>query len=224
MNKHPYRALFFKEWIKLRRWGWVPLLPAAFVLANYYFTFTNMVEHRGASSVWIGTFFREQVLVTGLYWVYALAGIYWAALQLLPECSQGRLRLSMHLPVSRLAAFTVPMVVGLALMLALGAISALALLGIHTAFGFPPEISDPIIATTWPWLLAGAVVWIATAAAIAEPYVLRKALIVLLGYGSFMLLTQMRGFQMYADEFVRFVLLMAPWVTVLYAGASRMRE
>lgn len=222
-GRYAYRALALKEWIKWRRWGVLPFVLLLAAALDYRLSFDALVNHRGASAVWTAMYFRQDVMVADWRWLFAGSGIFWALLQMVPECRDGRLRLMLHLPRRQRWVLSVPLLAGLVLMGLYTACCLGLLTVVHLSLGFPPELSVPILKTVLPWGLAGMVAWVATASAVAEPQALRKLLIVGMGIGYWQLLTDVYGFALYSRHFWIYVGLCLPWLTVLHTSCLRLK-
>ena len=126
MNK----AIFYKERIKIRRF--YPLATA--VLAGFtayaLLRIGRMYAFNGAASVWLG-----------------LA-------QFLPEITQKRLKLTLHLPDSRRAMMLGMLGYGLVLLTVLFAVQLLAI-GLYLRHLMAPELVHAVVSTTLPWYAAG---------------------------------------------------------------------
>lgn len=168
------RALWFKEWIKLRPWL-VLLLIGHLAFAVWFFLSMRhefRVEH--AEMIFyqasrIGHLFYEDMrylpLVTG-----ALLGVA----QFLPEVNRGRLRLAMHLPVSLGALIAGHLAIGLAALLALLALD-LGVLALTVGLFFPGAFVASAVATALPWMLAGVAAYLGAALVLLEPVRWRQA-------------------------------------------------
>ena len=123
MNK----AIFYKERIKIRRF--YPLATA--VLAGFtayaLLRIGRMYAFNGAASVWLAVLDRGDVLVDPLKYLPALVGAGLGLAQFLPEITQKRLKITLHLPDSRRAMMLGMLGYGLVLLTVLFAVQLLAI-------------------------------------------------------------------------------------------------
>ena len=141
MNK----AIFYKERIKIRRF--YPLATA--VLAGFtayaLLRIGRMYAFNGAASVW---------LAVPLKYLPALVGAGLGLAQFLPEITQKRLKLTLHLPDSRRAMMLGMLGYGLVLLTMLFAVQLLAI-GLYLRHLMAPELVHAVVSTTLPWYAAG---------------------------------------------------------------------
>ena len=74
------KALFFKEWIKLRYFWCIPFIFAGAALADYHLTFKGVLSMHGAVDTWNGLIFKESIYFDSLQWAFIFGGIW------LPRC------------------------------------------------------------------------------------------------------------------------------------------
>ena len=150
MNK----AIFYKERIKIRRF--YPLATA--VLAGFtayaLLRIGRMYAFNGAASVWLAVLDRGDVLVDPLKYLPALVGAGLGLAQFLPEITQKRLKLTLHLPDSRRAMMLGMLGYGLVLLTVLFAVQLLAI-GLYLRHLMAPELVHAVVSTTLPWYAAG---------------------------------------------------------------------
>lgn len=215
------KSLFYKEWLKLRLLAWIPVALMLWQISNYQLAFDHMINTRGAMLSYLTLYLQQQVFFTPLRWLFVYSAVFWALLQILPETVDDRMRLVMHLPVSRRRALTVPVITGLGLVLGFGALTALALMRVHRRWAFPDEIAVPLTLTIVPWVMAGVVAWCATAAFLSEPVRYKKAAILLFGVLTIDLLTRLGGFNPLGHDPLGFTLLILPWPFIAFYAPFR---
>ena len=223
MNAAVFKSLLTKEWIKLRYLGWMPFILLVASLVDYYFRLSGMIAMHGAAPTWVGMADKEQLFFEQLYWVFVLAGIFWAVIQTVPECRQGRARLALHLPCNPRIVLAVPAGASLLLLALLYVAARTGLDVVHGMIGFPPELASVLATALDPWALAGFVAWCATATAAAETSRARAIAIVLFGYAYITMLKAMNGYDAYADSLFFYALAVLPWLWVPYSAAFRVR-
>ncbi len=161
-------ALFFKEWIKLRLiWGLILAGNAAFCL----YLFLDMrqqfrIEH--AEMLYYQASRIGRLFYADLQYVPALTGAALAVAQFAPEMAKGRLRLSMHLPISLDGLILIHLTIGL---IGLGVILAFDLAALAATVGtfFPGAFVHSALATAAPWMLAGVAAYLGGVLVLLEP-------------------------------------------------------
>lgn len=218
-------SLLLKEWIKLRRLGWVAPLAVAAALVDAWLSLRGQVAAHGAAQVWNTLVAKRPVMFDGLAVVLPLTGLWLAALQFLPECSGRRLRLLFHLPLPAAWGLRLPVAVGLA---CVAANLALALAGLALVLGadlrLPAELARPMLETVLPWGLAAMVAYLAGAAALADPAPVRRAALVLAGMAHVTLLTNTQGYGALTSALPWYALMCLPWLLAPEAAALRVKE
>ena len=147
------KALFFKEWIKLRYFWCIPFIFAGAALADYHLTFKGVLSMHGAVDTWNGLIFKESIYFGSLQWAFILGGIWLASVQMAPECVGKRLRLLFHLPVNAIPALAVQAVTGLGLMALVFCAASAGFALINNHHGLPPELSVPMFKTLLPTII-----------------------------------------------------------------------
>lgn len=219
-----FKPLLYKEWIKLRYFWFIPFIVCGAALADYWLTFKGVRAMHGAVAAWNGLIADNIIYFGSLKWALLASAIWLAAVQMLPECHNRRLRLLFHLPVNTSRALGVMVLTGAALMLALILYVAVLFYGINRIFGLPWELTGPMLATIAPWGLAAMATWCATAAAIADPSYLRKTAYVLMGIGFLFLLTGGRGYAPMQGSLGLYALACLPWLLAPCDAALRVKE
>ena len=218
------KALFFKEWIKLRYFWCIPFIFAGAALADYHLTFKGVLSMHGAVDTWNGLIFKESIYFASLQWAFILGGIWLASVQMAPECVGKRLRLLFHLPVNAIPALAVQAVTGLGLMALVFCAASAGFALINNHHGLPPELSVPMFKTLLPWGMAGLTSWCATAAAIADPSFKRKICFALAGFAYVTMLTGGRGFTSMSNSIWLYAAACLPWIPAVAAAALRVKE
>lgn len=216
-------ALFLKEWYKLRLFGWISVVLVLLCLGDYYLTIRTVIGMHGASPTWFGMIAKETIYFGRLLWALVGSGVLLAVLQCYPECVQGRIRLALHLPVAHWKVLIVPVVTGMAAMLAVGAVALCGMHIIHTVLHFPVPMSLPMTLTVLPWILAGCVAWCVTASVFSEPVRWRRVLIAALGVCTISMISVERGYNSMGGAVIAYALLCSPWLLGYFIGAMRIK-
>jgi hypothetical protein len=173
-KKRVFKAIFLKERIKLRKFFWIPFAAVLAVVIDTYISYKGVISHKGATALWAELIYKQSIYFYKLQWVFIAGGILFAYVQFIPECKEKRLRLMFHLPVSY--RFSIYSILGIGtilnLLLSAAALGLLAIL--FCIMRFPYELSLEMLLSIIPWMIAGVVSYLATAAVIAEISIAKK--------------------------------------------------
>ena len=95
-----FRALSYKEWMKTRRLIGVMLLLMAVAVGYTYIDLTHEIRLNEAVNVWYGCLFQGTSVAPWMMYLLPLAGIALGVVQYVPEMTQKRLKLTLHLPAA----------------------------------------------------------------------------------------------------------------------------
>lgn len=163
------QALFYKEWCKTKRIVLLLIIIFAGVLGYTFINIEQMFRISGATTVWTNTILKEvSILPQVITWIPLLAALLLAFAQFVPEMTDKRLKLTLHLPLPENKIMTTTLLYGICILFALYLITYILLLGGASLY-YPSEI---IIATIWesfPWFLAGFMGYLLAAWITLEP-------------------------------------------------------
>ena len=202
------KAIFYKEWIKMRA-----LLPAALLVTLGFTAYAilrmeRVVTFRGAAHLWQIMIDKETVFIELLQFIPAMVGVAVALVQFVPETVQRRLKLTLHLPFPRRGMVLAMEAAGLIPLAAIFALQA-AILAIYMHTLLAPELTARALMTAMPWWLAGVTAYTLTAWICLEPTWRRRALWLLMAAGV------VRMF--YLSDVPRAYDGMLPWMAALWA-------
>jgi hypothetical protein len=206
-----FKALLYKEWIKLRLY-WVLLLVAnvgfaAFLALRLRHVFTI----NGALMVWGSWIFKGYLFFRSYQYVPLLTGIVLGGLQFFPEIQNRRLQLVLHLPLGEARAVASHLVAGLVLLTALYGADVALMAGTAAGY-FPSEFQGVFCFTAVPWLLAGYGAYLLTAAVLLEPTWRARVFFFVLG-GSFLRLFYLDDFY---NAYARVLGPLVLWTAALF--------
>lgn len=149
------KAIFYKEWIKMRWFCLVAALFLAGFTAYALLRVQRVITFKGAAHIWEVMLEKEVVFIDILQYLPVLLGVLLALVQFIPEMTHKRLKLTLHLPFPQRKMILLMMSVGLAALAVLSAVQAFVLwCYFHTLLA--PELVSRILLTSLPWYLAGA--------------------------------------------------------------------
>lgn len=168
-----FQALFYKEWIKSRR---LIFLTGIIFVGVVIYSFINVGQTfrvDGAVQAWGSVILKDSpVFPVIMQWLPILAALAVSLAQFIPEMTNKRLKLTLHLPMSETKIIGAMLCYGLCV-LALIYLTTYIMLMIGFSFYFPYEIRMLALLKSLPWFAAGIAGYFAVAWICLEP-VLRQ--------------------------------------------------
>ncbi len=162
------KAIFYKEWIKTRRYGLLALVLSTGFALYALLRVARVCSLKGAAHLWIVMLQRDVIFVELLRFVPLLLGLGFAVVQFAPEMYHKSFKLTLHLPVRAAHAVTAMLAFGVAA-LAAAFLPALAAMWGYLQSVLAPELWQHILWTALPWYLAGIAAYLLTAWIALEP-------------------------------------------------------
>ena len=206
-----FRAIAYKEWLKIR-WVWLILLVLSLaVAARMLLSLQQALAFRSPIVIWTLTVFQGYQYYGSLRYLPLAIGLAIGAAQFIPEVLSRRLTLSLHLPLRENRAILWMLAVGFLAASALVVATAALVVAIGFWY-FPREIVVSALLNMAPWILAGCAGYFGLAALLVEPRWLQKALLLLMTAGFIDLLMEHVNNRAYTP--------LLPVLLVLAAGLS----
>jgi hypothetical protein len=172
-----YKALLFKEWLKIRWAFWGMTLFSLLVLTYILLNVAYDMEYLTPKGLWGYVILLNFPFFTDIQYVPLLAGIVLAFAQFMPEMNSSRLKLTMHLPAKENSMLIQMISIGFFLLLALFLMIGI-IIGIISGIYFPSEVVAFVIDTSFPWLASGLAAYFLTATIIIEPLWSRRLILI----------------------------------------------
>lgn len=131
-------------------------------------TIGRVMESHGMMAVWDTLLNRDTLLIEPLRFVPIVVGVLLGVAQILPEMTQKRIKLTLHLPIENWKSIGIMVLYGAVVM------AGLAVLNLGVCFGvmsvwLPAEILKHIFLTAVVWYLAGLLAYFFTVWVVLEP-------------------------------------------------------
>jgi hypothetical protein len=163
-----FKALAFKEWLKIR-WTFLGLAAVSFAMIVYIFMdISHGIELNGAMNYWGYIIYRKIPLAYDISYLPFITGVIIALVQFYPEINEGRLKLTLHLPVKENKILFLMVAFGGGLFILLSAINLL-LVWVFSLSYFPSEVAGYAVWEVIPSYLAGIIAYLAVASIMVEP-------------------------------------------------------
>ncbi len=149
-----FKALSYKEWVKTRKFVFVVLLLLAAVTVYAYIDVTYSIRVNEAVNVWYGFIFQGMSVSGLMMYLMPLSGIAMAIVQFVPEMTNKRLKLTLHLPASETRLVSAMLLFGYGVLLVLY-LASMGLLSLLVGRILPAEVICMMISQLLPWAMAG---------------------------------------------------------------------
>ncbi len=162
------RSLFFKEWLKTRIVVIFSLLTSLCLCAYILLSTNRLIAVNGVMPLWDTMLNRDVVLIEWLRFLPLIVGILLSVAQILPETTQKRIKLTLHLPVPYWKSIGAMVLYGVVIMLALTVLN-LSICLLWLSHWLPAELLYRIFITACVWYLAGILAYFFTLWITLEP-------------------------------------------------------
>lgn len=149
-----FKALSYKEWVKTRKFVFVVLLLLAAVTVYAYIDVTYSIRVNEAVNVWYGFIFQGMSVSGLMMYLMPLSGIAMAIVQFVPEMTNKRLKLILHLPASETRLVSAMLLFGYGVLLVLY-LASMGLLSLLVGRILPAEVICMMVSQLLPWAMAG---------------------------------------------------------------------
>lgn len=162
------KAIFYKEWIKLRWYMLLALIVTTAVAGYCLLRADRAIELRGAGHIWEVMVLKDAVFIDLLRFVPLLAGILAALVQFMPEMQRKCLKLTLHLPCLQQRMVFAMLAAGIAMLVACFAVN-FAVMTAWLSAVLPAELVTNVLSAAAPWYLAGVAGYLLAAWVCLEP-------------------------------------------------------
>lgn len=176
------KAIFYKEWIKMR--SLLPVMGIALIGVTLYalLRIDRAVTLNGAPHLWQVMLDKEVVFIEMLRFIPLIAGLLLSLTQFIPEMQHKRLKLTLHLPYPRHRMILLMAAIGLGILTLLFAVQGVVLWSyLHRLLA--PELTSRALLTALPWWLAGLTLYMLCAWICVEPTRYRRGIYIVMTLG-----------------------------------------
>lgn len=162
------QAIFFKEWLKIKKIVILLLSVGVLTIAGIYLTVRHNLVLTDAEKVWDGIVNQRQIYFSIFKFLPLIFGLLIGVAQFVPETIDKRIKLALHLPMNEEEVVLKMVGFGSAIVLFL----FLLLFIVFYAWGlvyFPYEIVKMAAITVTPWFLSGMAAYFLASFVILEP-------------------------------------------------------
>lgn len=149
-----YSAIIFKEWLKTRRMFFIALAAAMLIAVYVILATKSVIAEHGIISLWMSMILKDMSFVEIVTYLPLAIGVAIGVAQMVPEVSQKRLKLTLHLPCPQFRLVAMMLAAGLLELLVIYSLQ-LATILIYDSTILHPELVGRVALTMLPWYLAG---------------------------------------------------------------------
>ncbi len=212
------KALFFKEWLKIKWAYWTMALLTFLVLIKIGLNLSYYMRILEAKTFWYQVIIMGGMFFQDFVYLPALIGLVIGFTQFMPEISADRLKLTLHLPMKENAILLYMIGYGTLMLLILFAGTYL-LFSIMVAYFFPFQVVKAVWVSMAPWFLAGFVVYWVTSAVFVERIWLKRIIIIVIAVLFTETLLYHTAYEIYRYSIGYFFILALLWsIGILYTG------
>jgi len=218
-----YRALLYKEWIKIR---WVMLIASGisiWALVQLVLVFRENFEFVDAMKIWTNVIHRKLIFYSNLKYNAIIGGVDIALVQFVPETMKKRLRLLFHLPLNYNRSLYFMMTVGIMCTIFVILMNMVCLVFIISSY-FPSELVLSAIITSAPWFFSGIVAYLATVLVIVEPVWWRRFVYCVVSFSVVTLFFEGSGYNSFEQSFWKYAFVGALFLFTVMLPAFRFKR
>ena len=167
------RALFYKEWIKIRWFFTAAIIAGVVIELIMFLKLGRSFRFAGHEHLWDVIVNKHQFMFSMIKYYPICVGVIIGMAQVLPEISRSRLKLSLHLPMKEARVVAVMAGFGLGLLILLLSVLQVLMLG-GARYYFAGEMVNSVFYTSLPWFMAGITAYLLLAFSLYEPIRKRK--------------------------------------------------
>lgn len=176
-----YKALAYKEWLKIRWWAIGSLILELLLLIYIFTNLRAVIEYNSAEMIWSSIVYKSYMFFQSLKYLPFVIGIFISVAQYLPEVLDLKLKLTMHLPLEENRVLLFLNLFGTTTLFILF-LPLVIVLVIGSSIVFPNEITYAMLLSIIPWFLAGFLSYFFVSAIMIEPAWGRRLVIAIIGY------------------------------------------
>lgn len=162
------RSIFYKEWLKIGRISILLFAVGLLAIAGIYLTVRHDLVLTDAEKIWDGIVNQKAVYFSIFKFIPLITGLLIGVAQFVPETTEKRIKLSLHLPLNEEEVVLKMVGFGAAVVFT----AFLVLFLVFYAWGlvyFPYEILKQATFTVLPWFLSGLAAYFLASFVILEP-------------------------------------------------------
>ncbi len=212
------KALFFKEWLKLKWPFWSMIGLVILLLVKLALNISYNIRLMEAKNYWYYITVQGWIFYSDFNFIFVFIALVIVTAQFMPEITNDRLKLTLHLPFHEDATLMYMVLYGTVVFSAIYFFTAGLLVGIVSHY-FPVQIVRSVCLTMFPWGLAGLVIYWSVAAIFVERIWMKRIFLIIVTTLYVSTLLYNYAYQIYEHTIGYFVLLSALFsISIIYTG------
>lgn len=149
-----FKALSYKEWMKTKKFILVVFILLAAVAVYSYIDITYAIRIKEAVNIWYGFIFQGASVSSLMMYLIPLSGISMAIVQFVPEMTNKKFKLTLHLPASETQLMSAMLLYGYGILFALY-LACVIFMSVIIGLVLPAEVVCMMVSQFLPWITAG---------------------------------------------------------------------
>lgn len=216
------KGIFYKEWIKIRKYFFSCFLLNIGFLVFYYLSLRHEFNMEHSELIWYQAFEIGRVYYSSLKWPVLISGIIIGAAQFALEMSFHRFRLSLHLPCPVETVVLGHILTGILLILFIAAVDLVSVFFITVQF-FPAAGGISAVLTMFPWCYSGMIAYLGTCIVFLEPDFNKKLFYLVISSGFVRFFFLGHSYESYNRAFISIFLISILYFLSVFWPAYRYR-
>lgn len=211
------KAIINKEWYKTRKMFAISFIISLLAAIYAVLRIQRLIAMKGMDHLWMIALLKDNSFADIIRLVPLLAGIAIGVAQMVPEMSQKRLKLTLHLPVDQTRLLMLMLGTGIAEILVITGV-AVAVIGFYDSMVMPARLTVRIMLSVLPWVVAGFVSYLLTCAICLEGSWRRRIILALAGAAFLLTMFLEPALEAY-NSFLPMLIIVTVLLALLSAGS-----
>lgn len=211
------KAIINKEWYKTRKVFAIFLIISLLAAIYAVLRIQRLIALKGMDHLWMIALLKDNSFADIIRLVPLLAGIAIGVAQMVPEMSQKRLKLTLHLPVDQTRLLMLMLGTGIAEILVITGV-AVAVIGFYDSMAMPARLTVRIMLSVLPWVVAGFASYLLTCAICLEGSWRRRIILALAGAAFLLTMFLEPALEAY-NSFLPMLIIVTVLLALLSAGS-----
>lgn len=211
------KAIINKEWYKTRKMFAISLIISLLAAIYAVLRIQRLIAMKGMDHLWMIALLKDNSFADIIRLVPLLAGIAISVAQMVPEMSQKRLKLTLHLPVDQTRLLMLMLGTGIAEILVITGV-AVAVIGFYDSMVMPARLTVRIMLSVLPWVVAGFASYLLTCAICLEGSWRHRIILALAGAAFLLTMFLEPALEAY-NSFLPMLIIVTVLLALLSAGS-----
>ncbi len=217
------RALIFKEWVKTRMVFFISLGLTVCIALYTVAMMNRLIELKGVEHLWLIMLLKDNTFIDMIKYTPFLVGLAVGVAQMVPEMTQKRLKLTLHLPYPQHRLVGIMLLTGLVELLIIYLLQAL-IIAVYDFRILPVEVVGRVMLTTLPWYFAGFTAYLFVTAICLEGTWRRRIVLSLLAIAVLMIYFLQPALEAYNGMILLIIIAIVLFTILPFGSIIRFKE